>query len=221
MKHRDHYDSHYNRTKNSKLLEILIKDNENYRNDNYSEIEKPHPHSSPLIQSKKSKKKPKGNKDRSTNSPKHRINRLDLTPSVSNTHIQNPMSNNLYKANSINVTDYINQDFSLKSKADKYRDEKVTMTTYPMSFSPDNVTCYGCTDLANEKRRLTKLLKAVNENLEKNELKEVINLYRQELKAQWTQLAQVIDALLLYTFTISTFLLLFYLINQAPNANIF
>lgn len=215
MKHRDQYDSQYTKSKNTKLLEIIIKDNETYHNENYSEIEKPQAHCSPLVQ-KKVKKKSKGNKERSTNSPKQHRSRPDLASSASNSQIHYPLQrSNLYRTNSTDLIPNhrsINHDFHPKAKT-----EKLTM----MSFSPSNVTCFGCTDLANEKRRLTKLLKAVNENLEKNELKEIINLYRQELKAQWTQLAQVIDALLLYTFTISTFILLFYLAKQAPNANIF
>lgn len=77
-------------------------------------------------------------------------------------------------------------------------------------------TCLKCNNSSNEKRRLIKVLKSVNDNLEKNELKEIISLYREELRAQWTQLAQVIDAFLIYMFTLSTFLLIGYLVNRVP-----
>jgi len=156
-----------------------------------------------------------------------------LPADVSETYVQNqqqrPERSVLYRTTSMIASDYLestnigknNQNLTPQKRSEK-REDRMTITTYPTSGSPDaSRSCLGCTDLNSEKRRLTKMLRAVNENLEKNELKEVINLYRQELKAQWTQLAQVIDALLLYMFTFSTFLLLFFLINQAPNAKIF
>lgn len=80
-----------------------------------------------------------------------------------------------------------------------------------------NISCLRCFNTNIERRRLIKILKSVNDNLEKNELKEIITLYKEELRAQWTQLAQVIDAFLIYMFTLSTFLLIGYLINRVPN----
>lgn len=153
--------------------------------------------------------------------------RSDITASTSsNIHLNDQPTEGsvLYRTTSMNAADYLagkngkisNNTTPIRQRTEKHGD-KMTITTYPAS--PEH-GCYNCTDINNEKRRLAKLLKAVNENLEQNELKEVISLYRQELKAQWTQLAQVIDALLLYMFTTSTFLLLFFLINQAPNAKI-
>ncbi len=111
----------------------------------------------------------------------------------------------LYRTTSINIPEYENN--SLKQH------QKITLTTFENEKPTD---CLKCNDVAHEQRRLNKLLRALNDNLENNELKEVITLYKDELRTQWRQLAQVIDALLLYMFTISTFLMIFYLWKKAP-----
>ncbi len=209
----------------SKFLEILIKNKDRFRTENASDIETINHQDSPIIQPKNiNRHVPKYSLAKQKNS---------LPADVSETYVQNqqqrPERSVLYRTTSMIASDYLestnigknNQNLTPQKRSEK-REDRMTITTYPTSGSPDaSRSCLGCTDLNSEKRRLTKMLRAVNENLEKNELKEVINLYRQELKAQWTQLAQVIDALLLYMFTFSTFLLLFFLINQAPNAKIF
>lgn len=138
-----------------------------------------------------------------------------LPVSTSSAVISNGTSSSgLYRANSMNAAEYY------KANTPTYKSQR--FETKLVAYEQDGTTsCIACSDVATEKRRMTKLLKSVNENLEKNELKEVINLYRHELKAQWTQLSQIIDTLLLYMFTLSTAFLLFMLINQAPNAKIF
>ncbi len=113
----------------------------------------------------------------------------------------------LYRTTSMNIPDL---EMPLKHH------QKVTITTFANDSS--KLDCQMCTDVVHEQRRLTKLLKAVNDNLENSELKEVISLYKDELRTQWRQLAQVIDAMLLYMFTTSTFLLIFYLWNKAPQS---
>jgi len=212
------------KNRNSKFLEILIKNKDQYRDDNISDIETNRNQHSPIIHAK------------NTNAPKYSLvkqqqnkNSISInSPEVYSQTKQQPNGSVLYRTSSMIANDYMEssnsdrntQNMTPQRRAEK-RGERAMVTTYQRSPSPETSrSCMGCVDVSSEKRRLTRLLRAVNENLEKNELKEVINLYRQELKAQWTQLSQVIDALLLYIFTFSTFLLLFFLINQAPNAKI-
>jgi hypothetical protein len=60
-------------------------------------------------------------------------------------------------------------------------------------------------------RKLLKLIKCLNQNLEKSELKELKNDYKSELKSQWKQLAIIIDITLGYLFLFSTIFMLVYL----------
>lgn len=105
------------------------------------------------------------------------------------------------------------------SKHAKLNRQGVTITSIQpaeLNSTPDSMSCYKSNEMVMEKRRLAKLLKSVNENLEKNEVKELINLYKQEIKAQWTLLSRVIDTLLLFVFTLGTFLLIVYLLTRIP-----
>lgn len=177
---------------------------------------------SPIIQKKSNRKTlqqqqgPDGAISNGKSSLKRANTNMDslLPVSTSSTVITNGTSSSgLYRANSMNAAEYYKTNTPSKSQR---------FDTKLVAYEQDGTaSCIACSDVATEKRRMTKLLKSVNENLEKNELKEVINLYRHELKAQWTQLSQIIDTLLLYMFTLSTAFLLFMLINQAPNAKIF
>ncbi len=167
------------------------------------------PQISPLIQKKairKTSENPSG-VPKSSLKNAHRASNIETVTSG---------TGGLYRTISMNPSDpALNKSGAVPHKSQRF-DSKL------VAYDQDgNVSCYGCSDVASEKRRMARLLKSVNENLEKNELKEVINLYRHELKAQWTQLSQIIDTLLLYMFTLATAFLLFTLINQAPNAKIF
>ena len=108
---------------------------------------------------------------------------------------------------------------SSSSKKLEKSTDKLAISYYQQHFDSHNNLC--CSELIAERKRLAKLLKVVNENLEKKDLKEIINICKQEIKAQWTQLAQVLDTLLAFSFTISTLFLFFYLINLSPNVKIF
>lgn len=113
----------------------------------------------------------------------------------------------------------VNVICSPSSKQAKLKRQGVTITSIQpaeLNSTIDSITYYRSNEIAIEKRRLAKLLKSVNENLEKNEVKELISLYKQEIKAQWTLLSRVIDTLLLFTFTLGTFLLIAYLLNKIP-----
>ena len=68
-----------------------------------------------------------------------------------------------------------------------------------------------------EHKNLAKLIKNLNENLEKNDLKDIIEDYKDEIRNQWVQLAKVIDTLFAYSFVIATLVMFALLVNQAPN----
>ena len=74
-------------------------------------------------------------------------------------------------------------------------------------------------EITTEKKRLTKLLKSVNDNLERNEIRELVNGYKEQIKNQWNDLAKVIDAVMLYIFVISTFLMFAIMIFEVPKDN--
>ena len=76
-------------------------------------------------------------------------------------------------------------------------------------------------DFYSDQKKLIKMLKELNYNLENYELKELISDYKEEIKIQWTQLAYVIDALMGYAFVISSFFLVFFLIYKIPNARFY
>lgn len=73
------------------------------------------------------------------------------------------------------------------------------------------------TDPGFEHKNLAKLIKNLNENLEKNDLKDIIEDYKDEIRNQWVQLAKVIDTLFAYSFVIATLIMFALLVNQAPN----
>ena len=76
-------------------------------------------------------------------------------------------------------------------------------------------------ELRIEQRRLSKLIQNLNENLEAEELKDIIQEYKHEIRIQWIQLAKVIDTLMAYLFFIFTFLMFYFLVQELPNAKIF
>ncbi len=82
----------------------------------------------------------------------------------------------------------------------------------------------GCSNICNQlnldtinnynNRKLLKLIKNLNQNLEKSELKELKNDYKSELKSQWKQLAEIFDITLGYLFLCSTIFMLIYLYDS-------
>ena len=106
------------------------------------------------------------------------------------------------------MSPFVNEKSCQSKKLDRFIEEPAL----PTNLETHN--CLNCDDLISEKRRLIRLLKSVNENLEHNNLKDIIAIYKQEIKYQWSQLAKVLDALLAYIFTISTLVLFFLIVNQ-------
>lgn len=72
-----------------------------------------------------------------------------------------------------------------------------------------------------ENKRLIKLLRALNNNLEKLQMKDLQEDYKQDVKNQWKALAKVIDIIMLYIFLIVTSCLFAYLINKVPYKIVF
>ena len=105
-----------------------------------------------------------------------------------------------------------------QNKQSKLNRQGVTVTSIPSAVDMNLPDAFHSksNEIVIEKRRLIKLLKAVNENLDKNEVKELISLYKQEIKAQWTLLSRIIDTLLLIIFTMFTLLLIIYLLTKVP-----
>lgn len=68
-----------------------------------------------------------------------------------------------------------------------------------------------------EQKKLTKLIRSLNIKLEKNDTKEIMQKYKDEIKNQWTQLAKIFDMLLGYAFVLTSFFLLVYMLIKTPN----
>ena len=76
-------------------------------------------------------------------------------------------------------------------------------------------------ELSKERRTLNRLLKSVHAALVGNETREKIDDYRLELKAQWTQLAHIIDMILATIFFGATIGgVIFIVFHRAPKGNI-
>ena len=59
-----------------------------------------------------------------------------------------------------------------------------------------------------EQKRFSKLIKALNKNLEDNEFKNDTEQYYEDIKWEWAQLAKVVDTLFAFTFFSFTFFIL-------------
>lgn len=86
--------------------------------------------------------------------------------------------------------------------------------------SPKSAKMTWCQNetLISDQKKLINMLKKLNTNLEKHDLGEIVSAYKQDLKNQWTELAKVIDALMGYSFLLTSLLMLTYLFYKTPNA---
>lgn len=96
----------------------------------------------------------------------------------------------------------------------------------PGSFSPINLSTneFSMQESAlndYERKQFGMVLKSLNRNLDKTELREALHFYKLELKEQWTNLAKVVDTLFLYLFIVSTLCMLIIIVSQAPEARFY
>jgi hypothetical protein len=74
---------------------------------------------------------------------------------------------------------------------------------------------------ATEYRRLMRFMRGLNINLDKVQLKNELDDYKQDIKNQWKYLAKVIDIIMLYIFVISTLGMIVLLARQVPDLTLF
>lgn len=165
------------------------------------------------------------------NSKATRNNKLLLkaTPYINNHNQKKKKSENF---NASNKT-LENIDLEVVKNSDHLDDDKFFIASSdisnnklhrsPESFTPVNDSLIDNQSMINdyERKQFRLVLNALNRNLDKTELRETVNLYRLEIKDQWTSLAKVVDILFLYLFILSTFLMLFIILLQAPDIRLY
>lgn len=127
--------------------------------------------------------------------------------------------NNLRK-NKI-LKDYKSIDDEFSSICSDQTRETMNGTNLILKGKESEELTFSFRDLNSNQIKLMKMLNDLDKKIDSYEQREKINEYREEIKIQWTQLAYVIDALLGYTFVISSFALIFYLIYKIPNARFY
>ena len=154
---------------------------------------------------------------------------LKATPYINNHNQKKKKSENF---NASNKT-LENIDLEVVKNSDHLDDDKFFIASSdisnnklhrsPESFTPVNDSLIDNQSMINdyERKQFRLVLNALNRNLDKTELRETVNLYRLEIKDQWTSLAKVVDILFLYLFILSTFLMLFIILLQAPDIRLY
>lgn len=129
-------------------------------------------------------------------------------------------SKNNFRRNKF-LKDYKSIDDEFSSICSDQTRETLNGTNLILKGKENEDQAFSFRELNSNQIKLIKMLNDLDQKIDTYEQREKINEYKEEIKIQWTQLAYVIDALLGYTFVISSFILIFYLIYKIPNARFY